>query len=60
MARYILDHIEPNHIHNSTYNHFRRPEIAESKAFATENKLFSTILGLFSAVSGRQKKSAEN
>jgi hypothetical protein len=32
----------------------------ENKAFAAENKLFSEALGLYSAVSDRQKKSAEN
>jgi hypothetical protein len=35
-------------------------EAAENKDFAAENKLFSTALGLFSVVSSRQKKSAEN
>jgi hypothetical protein len=39
--------------HNGSYSHFRRPKTAE-------NKLFSTALGLFSAVPGSQKKSAEN
>jgi hypothetical protein len=39
--------------HNGSYSHFWRPGTAENKAFAAENKLFS-------AVPGRQKKSAEN
>jgi hypothetical protein len=46
--------------HYKGYSHFRRPEIAENKAVAAENKLFSAALGLFSAVSDRQKKIAEN
>jgi hypothetical protein len=36
--------------------HFRRSEAAENKPFATENNLFSAAKMLFSAVSGRQKK----
>jgi hypothetical protein len=48
------------HVHNGSYNHFRRPETTENKTFAAENKLFSATLGLFSAVPGRQKKSVEN
>jgi hypothetical protein len=32
----------------------------ENKVFAAENKLLLATLGLFSAVSGRQKKSGEN
>jgi hypothetical protein len=39
--------------HYKSYSDFRRPE-------AVENKLFSAALGLFSGVSGRQKKLAEN
>jgi hypothetical protein len=31
-----------------------------AKAFVAENKLFSTALGLFSAVPSHQKKIAEN
>jgi hypothetical protein len=46
--------------HYRIYSHFRRPEAAENKALATENKLFSMALDLFSAISGRQKKSAGN
>jgi hypothetical protein len=42
-------------------NHYRRhKQAAENKAFAPKNKLFLTALDLFSAVSDRQKKSAEN
>jgi hypothetical protein len=48
------------HKHYRRHSHFRRLEAAENKAFATKNKLFSVALDLFSAVSGRQKKSAEN
>jgi hypothetical protein len=40
-------------IHYNSYSHFRRPEAAENKPVAAENKLFS-------AASGRQKKLAEN
>jgi hypothetical protein len=46
--------------HYGSYSHFRRPGTAENKAFAAENKLFSVVLCLFSAVSDRQKKSAKN
>jgi hypothetical protein len=46
--------------HYGSYSHFWRPKTTENKAFAAENKLFSTALGLFSVVSGHQKKSAEN
>jgi hypothetical protein len=40
--------------------HFRRPEATENKVFAAENKLFSTVLGLFFGDFWPPKKSAEN
>jgi hypothetical protein len=49
------------HLHHyGSYSHFRRPLVAENSAYAAETSLFSVALGLFSAVSGRQKKLAEN
>jgi hypothetical protein len=47
-------------LHYKSYSHFLRLETAENKAIAAENKLFSVALGLFSVVSGRQKKIAQN
>jgi hypothetical protein len=46
--------------HYKSYSDFRRPGTAENKVCAVKNKLFSAALGLFSAVSGRQKKLHEN
>jgi hypothetical protein len=46
--------------HYKSYSDFWRPETTENKAFTAKNKLFSAALDLFSAVSGRQKKLAEN
>jgi hypothetical protein len=46
--------------HYKSYSDFRRPGTAKNKVCAAENKLFSAALSLFSVVSGRQKKLAEN
>jgi hypothetical protein len=55
--KWYLSHFR---VHYKSYSDFRRPGTAKNKACAAENKLFSAALGLFLAVSGRQKKLAEN
>jgi hypothetical protein len=58
--RYEINKFGNLKYHYKRYSDFRRPGTAKNKACAAENKLLLAALGLFSAVSGRQKKLAEN